>query len=233
MGPLKMTRRTPDETKQLLLRAGLELLHERGTAPGVSHIRLQDVVAHAGLTTGAAYRLWINQAEFHRDLATLAISWSDNPPTTDTISRIRTAVEQGAPFPEVLQVGAEVYLHDEKPNPAFLISLALRATAPNDDTIRSASRRRHDDTIDAHVELYEGLLHWYRRKMRPPYTTRDVALALAATSEGLALQAIAGERHPRFATCAPGDDQERDWSLLGIIATMLVDAMTEPADEPD
>lgn len=226
-----MTRRTPAETKELLLRSGLSLLHARGTAPGVSHIRLQDVVAHAGLTTGAAYRLWANQADFHRDLAALAITWSEDPPTSGAVSRIAELVKDRVPYPEVLRVGAEAYLHDERPNPEFLISLALRA-ASSDASAHAASRKRHDVTIDAHVALYEALLQWYRRAMCPPYTVRDIALALAATSEGLAIQSIVGESHPRFRTVAPGDDIERDWSLLGFVAATLVDTMTESV-EPD
>ena len=52
-----MGRRTGDETRALLLRVGMQLLLERGVSAGVQHIRLQDVLRHAGLTTGAAYRL--------------------------------------------------------------------------------------------------------------------------------------------------------------------------------
>jgi hypothetical protein len=52
-----MSRRTGDETCHLLIETGIALLHERGATPGVSHIRLQDVLKRAGFTTGAAYRL--------------------------------------------------------------------------------------------------------------------------------------------------------------------------------
>lgn len=46
----------------------MEMLLERGVSAGVGHIRLQEVVRRAQLTTGAAYRLWADQDDFHRDL---------------------------------------------------------------------------------------------------------------------------------------------------------------------
>ena len=51
-----MSRRTTGETSELLLDVGLRMLHERGLHVAVTHIRLSDVAAAAGLTTGAAYR---------------------------------------------------------------------------------------------------------------------------------------------------------------------------------
>jgi hypothetical protein len=142
------------------------------------------------------------------------------------ISRIREIVEERRPYTEMLRAGAEVYLQDEHPNAAFLVSLALRANAPHDEVTQAAARARHDDTIEAHVRLYDGLLHWYGRTMRPPFTSHDIALTLAAVSEGFVLQSIVGETHPRFDTCAAGDDTARDWSLLALVASIIVEAMT-------
>ncbi len=66
---LLMARRTGDETRALLLRVGMQMLLERGVSAGVQHIRLQEVLRRAGLTTGAAYRLWADQNDYQRDLA--------------------------------------------------------------------------------------------------------------------------------------------------------------------
>src|SRR5690606_4054701 len=62
-------RRTAAETRQLLLDTGVEMLYETGISPPVAHIRLQNVLRRAGLTTGAAYRIWANQEDFQLDLA--------------------------------------------------------------------------------------------------------------------------------------------------------------------
>lgn len=52
----------------------------RGFA-GVQHIRLQDVLRHAGLTTGAAYRLWADQSDYQRDLAVSMVRLRLSEPT--------------------------------------------------------------------------------------------------------------------------------------------------------
>lgn len=53
-----MSRRSAGDTRKLLIDVGIEILHERGANAGVGHIKLSEVVSRAGLTTGAAYRLW-------------------------------------------------------------------------------------------------------------------------------------------------------------------------------
>ncbi len=49
-----MTRRTAQQTRDLILDTALRMLHEQGPTAGVSHVRLSEVLARAGLTTGAA-----------------------------------------------------------------------------------------------------------------------------------------------------------------------------------
>ena len=53
-----MTRNRAEDTRRLLISIGLRLLHERGPSAAVGPIRLSGVLRRAGLTTGAAYRIW-------------------------------------------------------------------------------------------------------------------------------------------------------------------------------
>lgn len=92
-----MPRRTGEQTKDLLIRTGIAMLLDRGTSAGVSHIRLQEVVRRAGLTTGAAYRLWADQDAFHHDLAVAATSWRSDAPAAETWRRIGELVSSHAP----------------------------------------------------------------------------------------------------------------------------------------
>ena len=90
-----MPRRTGEQTKDLLIRTGLAMLLDRGITAGVSHIRLQEVVKRAGLTTGAAYRLWADQDAFHHDLAVAAARWRSDVPVAQTWGRIGDLVGSG------------------------------------------------------------------------------------------------------------------------------------------
>ena len=51
-------RQTIEQTRKQLLDTALVLLKQRGLFVGVTHVRLTEVVAEAGMTTGAAYRCW-------------------------------------------------------------------------------------------------------------------------------------------------------------------------------
>ena len=77
-----MVRRTAEDTRRLILEAGLQMLLERGATAGVQHIRLQEVLRSVGLTTGAAYRIWTDQTDFHRDLAVEMVGLRFAPPVT-------------------------------------------------------------------------------------------------------------------------------------------------------
>lgn len=62
-----MTARTKEQTRQLMLETGREILSERGVPEEIS-VKLSDVLARLKLTTGAAYHIWDSQDAYRRDL---------------------------------------------------------------------------------------------------------------------------------------------------------------------
>jgi AcrR family transcriptional regulator len=241
-----MERRTSAETRKLLLDTGIAMLHEQGVTAGVAHIRLRDVLKRAGLTTGAAYRLWSDQSEFHHDLAVAATRWRDDSPLSRTVVAIRQLVENKAPLRAVIRRAAATHIEglvgveeddEEWPSNSFLTTLALRAAAGNTEELRAASSDRHHDSLSSFVDLYAALLRAYGRRMRPPFTLQHIAVALAALGEGFALQAIEGEEHPVVVLPDDDGDGEEEWTLFAVAVDALVDALTEPVppttpDEP-
>ena len=234
-----MERRTSAETRKLLLDTGIAMLHEQGVTAGVAHIRLRDVLKRAGLTTGAAYRLWSDQSAFHHDLAVAATRWRDDSPLGRTVVAIRQLVEEKAPMRAVIRRAAATHIEglvgvddagDEQwPSSSFLTTLALRAAAANTDELRAASSDRHHESLSSFVELYAALLRAYGRRMRPPFTLQHLAVALAALGEGFALQAIEGEDHPVVVLpCDHDCEDEEEWTLFGVAVDALVAAVTEP-----
>jgi len=226
-----MTRRTLDQTRELLIDVGIRLLHERRVSVSVTHVRLADVVAEAGLTTGAAYRCWENQAAFHRDLAVAAAKWRDRASVAETVDAIRALVDSRGPVPEMLRVGAEANLYRYPDHTSFLTTIALRTCAPADPAVAEAGREHLTTAIDSFSELYGMLLLAYGRRMRPPYTVRDLATVLAALSEGFALQAVTGEPHRRVERDDVPEGVGTDWSLFGCAAEAVVERFTELGPE--
>lgn len=225
-----MPRRTTSQTRDLLLEVGLELLYAAGPRVGVGHIRLADVAQAAGFTTGAAYRCWSNQEAFHRDLAIAAVRHRDRPSIAETVENIRRLVDERAPLAEVIRVGAAANVYKPSKHLAFLTTIALRSSAAGDPAIAEAGRYHLETAVESFAGLYAALLHVYRRRMRPPFTVRDLTLTLAALSEGFALQGIVDHPHPRMERDDLPPAVGRDWTALGCAIEAVVEHFTEPVE---
>jgi AcrR family transcriptional regulator len=225
-----MARRTTDETRQLLLDVGTRMVYERGVDVGVTHIKLADVVAAAGLTTGAAYRCWENQEAFHQDLAVAAVLWRDGPPNAVTVDHIAELIDERAPLAEVIRAAIEPNLFRYPENTEFLTTIGLRACGPTDEALAEAGRQRLETAIESYIDLYRGLAELYGRRVRPPFTMRHVALMLAALSEGFALQAMTGMPHPDVERTDLPPGVGSAWPLLACAVEAVVEQFTEPCE---
>ena len=226
-----MTRRTTEQTRQLLLSVGTRLVYERGVHVGVTHIKLSDVVAATGLTTGAAYRCWENQDAFHRDLAAAAVRWRNQAPVANTVAQITRLVEARAPLTEVVRVAAAANLYRYPDDVGFLTTIALRACGPTDQNLAKAGRDRLETAVASYSGMYGVLLELYGYRVRPPFTIDHLTLSLAALSEGLALQAMSGAPHPHIERPDIRPGVGSDWTLLAFAIEAIIDRFTEPDPE--
>ena len=201
-----MVRRTAEDTRRLILEAAIQLLLERGATAGVQHIRLQEVLRSVGLTTGAAYRIWNDQDEFHRDLAVEMVGLRFAPPVSSAATAIEDVLDSGGSLDDVARVAAldfvayssKFHLEPEsRDSHAFITALALRTAAGSWPELRVASAQRHRESIDAFVPFYAALLHSFGRRMREPLTIVDFTEAMAALGEGFAVaqRAVDAVRH--------------------------------------
>jgi hypothetical protein len=218
--------------REAVLAAGLDLLHGAGVRPGVGHVRLEQAARRAGYTTGAAYRCWPWQDDFHHDLALAALGWRDRSSNADAITSIRAAVDAWAPADEVVRVGAAANVERTPMDTDYFVPLVLRATARFDDELAAAAAARVDEGIAAHEQLHEILLTRYRRQVRPPLTIRDLATIIAAIADGFAVQDV-GREHPRVVVDDPGPGVGREWTLLGLAIRAIVAELTEPLSGPE
>lgn len=233
-----MARRTGEQTRALLLRIGLEMLLERGVAAGVQHIRLQEVLRRAGLTTGAAYRLWGDQTDYQRDLAVAMVRLRFTDPVESADAAVERLIADGVDIDEVIRAAAETHAIDAEKRQdgrggrdaqAFLLALALRAAGGSAE-LRAASRERHEESIAGFVAFYGQLMTAYGYRMKTPYTIRDFAEAMAALGEGFAIHALEGIEHPRLDVTQQDEAPTGRWSLFGLAVRGLVNEfmMREP-----
>ncbi|MFT4213650.1 MAG: hypothetical protein QM622_02600 [Microbacterium sp.] len=235
-----MARRTGDETRTLLLRVGVQMLLERGVSAGVQHIRLQEVLRRAGMTSGAAYRLWADQDEYQRDLAVAMVRLRLGGPADYLHTAADALIASGADSDEIIKVAADAHVRaaavdvtnrDEALDAQqFRIALALRTAAETWPQLKEASHRRHRESIAAFAEFYASLMEAYGLRMRTPLTIEDFAEAMAAMGEGFGVRALEGIPHPTYQVEETDEIPPGSWSLFALGVRALVNEFMTPAD---
>lgn len=232
--PVARPRRTAAQTRRLLIRIARDLVLARGVSSGVAHIRLQEVLRIAGLTTGAAYRIWADQEESQHELAAAVIEWRIDAPTESTREVV---CEEGWPetLDDVIRLGAERYMStfapEKRADPSsrlFLYALALRATAQGAEPIMAAARARHERSVEEFTAFYAEAMSRYGMRLRGTYTMTQFTTAMAALGEGFALQAPEGLDHD-LVTRGDGRPEET-WTLFGAAVAGLVREFFVPED---
>lgn len=237
-----MPRRSAEETRRLILEAALQLLLERGATAGVQHIRLQEVLRTVGLTTGAAYRIWADQDDFHRDLAIEMVGLRFAPPAASAQGAIRDVLEAGGSIHDVARSAALDHVNyaskfhlepESRDSHAFITALALRTAAGSWPELRVASAERHRGSIEAFEKFYSMLLARYGRRVRSPFTITDFTEAMAALGEGFAIRAAEGLDHPTYDIPDDAEAPSGEWTLFGVSILGLVTAFTVPLTDGD
>lgn len=233
-------RRTGDETRALLLRVGMQLLLERGVSAGVQHIRLQDVLRRAGLTTGAAYRLWADQTDFQRDLAVSMVRLRLSEPADYARDAVQQLIDAGADGDDVIRAAALVHVRtaalqmsdpdDAREAQQFIIALALRTAADTWPELKQASRDRHEESIASFAEFYAMLMEAYGMRMKTGLAIRDFTEAMAAMGEGFAVRAMVGIEHPTYQIAETDEAPSGEWTLFGLGVRALVNEFMTPVE---
>lgn len=232
-----MTRRTGEETRELLLNVGLKMLFERGATAGVQHIRLQEVLRRSGMTTGAAYRLWADQTDYQRDLAVAMVRLRFSAPAGDAAGTVDPLLEEGRSLDDVIRAATEAHLEGCLPggsasrdSRAFVIALALRTAAPSSPELREASRDRHEESIAGFSAFYQKVMRRYGLRVKAPYTLGDFAEAMAALGEGFAIRALMGLDVPALEVEGDRELPDGRWNLYALSVRGLISTFTEPDD---
>ncbi|WP_322748171.1 MULTISPECIES: hypothetical protein [unclassified Frankia] len=201
-----MPRRTPAETRDLMLHAAVDLIRERAEATGdealsaaLAHVRLTQVADRAtaivreqtgdqsakAITTGALYQQWPTQGDFQIDLlfhiahlqATLV------PGLPESILRFKEAQAGALPLETVFfRTMEEVHRHYRE-DPLYRVELSLLFGAC-DPRLRAALAQRQSEFYEAADQAWQALLDSYDLRIRPPYTVRDLSRVMAAQVAG-------------------------------------------------
>jgi hypothetical protein len=202
----RMPRRTPEETRELMLRAAVDLLRERAQASGdevlaaaLAHLRLTQVAERAtdivrdqtgdedatAITTGAIYQQWPSQAEFQVDLLFHIAGLQARlvPGLAESMARFREAQVEALPLETLLVRPMEEVHRHYREDPLFRVELGFLLGA-GDERLRAAIAHRQLVFYEDADRAWQALLDSYGRSMREPFTIRDLTRVMAAQVVG-------------------------------------------------
>ncbi|HEY6794415.1 MAG TPA: hypothetical protein VI248_07005 [Kineosporiaceae bacterium] len=241
----RMPKRTGAETRQLMLRAAVDMLRERVQESGdeivasaLAHVRLTQVAQRAtalvraetgdvhttAITTGAIYQLWPSQADFQADLLFHIADLQSQlvPGLLESIRRFAEAAAQGVPLEEVFARTMDEVLRHYRQDPLFRVEHSFLISA-GDPRVRVAITHRQSAFAATADQAWTGLMDAYGLRMRAPYRVRDLTNAMAAQIGGASVISIAD---PQLLADPAG---EQGWSLTARALLAIFQAFTEPA----
>jgi hypothetical protein len=237
-------RRTAEQTRELLLRAAVDLLRERAgqdgdhvVAAALSHVRFTEVASRAtalvrqdaatcgdadvitGVTTGAIYNLWPTQVDFQVELLLHVAQLQAvlTPGLDESLDRFRAARERGTEVEQVVaDLAREVHERDRR-DPLFRIELGF-LIGVHDQRVQQALAHRRETFLASADRAWQSLLDIYGLRVSPPWQIRDLTAAAAACLIGATVLSFADPR---------GRATTLDVAAQAVVAVFR--AFTEPA----
>jgi hypothetical protein len=242
----RRSRRTPEQTRALMLEAGTELarrhaqdLSEQALATPLAHIRVTDVAKLATelaagrqpgvgpaqpITTGAIYQLWPSQADYQADLMLHLLGPDAYPEDQDAAAQLLALADGPGTVAEILTAVATEYFERVRDNPLTYVYLTFYVLGRH-PRVQSAAHEGYAQLGAGYQGALERLLAREGRAMAGDRTIGDLVVALLAVLEGFALR---GRVEPEQ---ADADDPSPRAALTDILSASLLglwESFTEP-----
>lgn len=126
---------------------------------------------------------------------------------------------------ELIRVGAGDLITNDADWIGFRMALAVSAFSLHE-------RTDYGLFIDELTDLYEVLLYHLGRRVRPPMTSRDLAMNISAAFDGPWIRRLNGmhDPNPKVAFKATPHSETKLWPLDAIAMWAIAMAMTEPIE---
>jgi len=245
-------RLSAEETRDRLVRAGIDSIIANGMTIGLDSVNLEQAVVDAGVSRSSAYAAWSHddqytpQELFQRTVLRQAVIErketiaNTQSSVLDVIDRMRDDGPR-ALLSELSRVAGGLNARAVADSRSWQLVVALRSVlhsaapeARDDelaDWVSESERLYREETIEG---IYRPLTEVLRIKPREVYG--DAAfhygeITAAALSEGLAPRYFMSSSEYLEGIVRPGcDGVEREWSLFAIVFEQLVLTFFEPID---
>jgi hypothetical protein len=237
--PVRRTKQTREELRQLLLDSGRAILQEEGLGNGAESLTFKRVFDRVERDSGVRLtnasvirRVWVNQADFQADvLATIAAddSRSEIEYTATAVASflpevdLSSAESRWRSVSELCRVAgaANVEALEQSPNWTTWIGVWALATAGDPyvyrERIEAALVAGYEHFTEQFVELYAGVASHLGFRLREGLTLRQFAIAAESLAEGCALRKRVDRSDMSGIVRANGPDgADREWTLFAV-----------------
>lgn len=234
----RRTRRSADETRHLMLRAGTRLALDRlrdadedAAARALAHIRLTDVARMAtdlergegqdrgAITTGAIYQFWPSQAAFQADLMVHVLTEEPLPAEDRLAARTLELIAAGGPIEDTFAELAIMAYRIARTTDIYDLSL-LFVPYSKLPRVGEALRKSYRDQARSARPIYQALLMAGGLKVREPWSLDDMMSAISALHDGYRIQ--------EHASAVDGGSDHGE-SVVGQATVAIFRSFTEPA----
>lgn len=253
-GTYRGRRLSDEETAERMLQKGVEKVNEEGLRISFDLLRLEDLIAEAGVARSAVYRRWATKHHYYADLLReLAkqqhpgVSSYDKSTVEDIVamirhdpSKLRTLESRRALAVDLCRLGA-LYnfelLSDSRSWSVYITLTATLVSLPEDSELQADLREMlaasENVFFEKMVGFYHALLGTLGFRVRSDLedlSLNTVALLSASVVEGLAIDSIS---HPevgaqRFHIDPFCTGQVAEWSMAGIGFASVMFTFIEP-----
>lgn len=234
------------ESRRALLDAGIQLLHERGVAPGLDRVTLKEAIEISGVPRSTAYRLYEGGrgqlGEFRADLLS-DLKVTDVQPSMDdfgeVLRELRPLIDSQDPIQMATALREFVRTITNGNLDAMLSSLswrvymsslaALTDTADMRDQVASGTTGLDGYQFgQSSLGLLEYAAGMFGVRVRAPFTFSDLGASLTAIHEGVALRIPANPRLGSMKRPTGPDGELQTWNVAGCAAEAFLLMWLEP-----
>lgn len=250
----KKRRFSAAEARAEVIKAGMKLVAEVGTEPGLARVRLNDAIARSGVPRPSAYRVFTNserlpQSEFRAALLVALVREqapiSDGSQVFDAASRVlannKDLLDSGSPtdlawlLREFIRVIGLIKSNELRTFESAIYSMSLRSLAmdpyPDPDLVHLFDSLIRRITSDF-AAVYDPVVKQFGLRPRAGTSVEEFA-ELTVQASGMAIL----QKFPSFAEPVlrpTGRDGELlEWDALAVTVHGLVLSMLEPDPESD
>lgn len=176
-------RRPKEETRRDILDTALQILIDHGATEQID-LRLSSVLDHMGLTSGAAYNIWVSQGAFQRDLARHLLrdySWAG--PDRNGIK-----LDFGADPTDEIRRLAELYLDSLSDETRFYLALRFWGVKNPSAELVTSVKDGYAANHDHWRSFYRVGFEWAGLRLRDQFTLDDFVVMATMVTEGAALR---------------------------------------------